>query len=424
MYGSHQIKHWSKTQSTVGLTSGESDIGCVYFASINWPRTISGKKLLVGSTNLRLALADALCTSYTTEDNFWTTKLYVIPCTNAVMDLRTPLRMRGQMLDPDLVNDTWFQEEKVAVERAPKLHVKLVLSEVKPDQPESAKQLARELVAHSLKGRDHFIAARRMDFIASVEHSLAKKGVNTTQSQTERWTPEMHHLQGVQDHQIMNGLLRINSVIVQLRLLIIKGLKFHGIADMVRYGGQLFFNGHLRGTKPGTTRTERKKKRLEPPCRRRGFTLYRCDGAARGQGGTSDVNLGSGWGAVCYGNTGQDTTPEQVAWGWLDEHMTNNEAEYIGLLNALQHTLAQGHLRVCYQLDSLLVVNQACGKWACRSASLETYYSEAIKMIENMEAAGATVIVEHIYREYNKDADKYANVVVDLQSQQEWHCPQ
>ena len=104
--------------------------------------------------------------------------------------------------------------------------------------------------------------------------------------------------------------------------------------------------------------------------------------------------------------------------------MTNNEAEYVGFLNALQHSLAQGYHRVCYQLDSLLVVNQTCGTWACRSANLETFYSEAIQIIANMERAGATVIVEHIYREYNKDADKYANVVVELRPRREWHCPQ
>jgi hypothetical protein len=53
------------------------------------------------------------------------------------------------MLDPDLVNDAWFQQERVAVVKAPRLHVKIVLSEIKPDQPEAAVKLARELVNQS-----------------------------------------------------------------------------------------------------------------------------------------------------------------------------------------------------------------------------------------------------------------------------------
>jgi hypothetical protein len=55
---------------------------------------------------------------------------------------------------------------------------------------------------------------------------------------------------------------------------------------------------------------------------------------------------------------------------------------------------------------------------------LEAYYSDALKLVGDMEMAGVTVVIEHIYREYNKDADKYANVAVDLRSRQEWHSPQ
>jgi hypothetical protein len=45
-------------------------------------------------------------------------------------------------------------------------------------------------------------------------------------------------------------------------------------------------------------------------------------------------------------------------------------------------------------------------------------------MIEEMQAAGVHVIVEHIYRDFNKAADKYANVAVDTRASREWHSPQ
>jgi pentatricopeptide repeat protein len=49
-------------------------------------------------------------------------------------------------------------------------------------------------------------------------------------------------------------------------------------------------------------------------------------------------------------------------------------------------------------------MRQACGVWACRSLSLQGFYSEAVQMLEEMEAAGVQVVVEHIYREFNKSA--------------------
>jgi ribonuclease HI len=297
------------------------------------------------------------------------------------------------------------------------------LDEIKPLQPHAAQQLARELLLKISMGRDHFIATCGDDLIASLESSLADKGVTLGQAFAQTWTPENHYLQGVRDTQSMNALMRINSAIVRLRLLRTRGLTFNNEDDIVKYGAQLYFTERLRGTRPNPSRLERKRGRIRPPDRRRGFALYRSDGAARGQGSTASENTGSGWGAVCFGDSGQDDTPTNAAWGWLGEDATNNEAEYIGLLNALQHARAEGHQRVCFQLDSLLVVNQVRGVWACRSTCLEVYYSDATRMIDLMETAEAQVVVEHIYREYNKYADKCANVAVDTRLSQAWHAP-
>jgi ribonuclease HI len=108
----------------------------------------------------------------------------------------------------------------------------------------------------------------------------------------------------------------------------------------------------------------------------------------------------------------------------MGEDKTNNEAEYRGFLDSLHHARSTGHQQLCFQLDSLLVVNQINGIWACRSTCLEVYYSEAAGMIERMEAEGTRVIVEHIYREYNKLADKCANIAVDTRTVRGWHAPQ
>jgi ribonuclease HI len=297
------------------------------------------------------------------------------------------------------------------------------MSEIKPLQPHAAQQLARELLFKISMGREHFMATCGDELITSLEKLFGDKGITLGQPNAQYWTPENHYLEGVRDTQSVNALMRINSVIVRLRLLRTRGLTFNNEDDIVRYGAQLYFNDGLRGTRPTASRPERKRERLRPPVRRRGFVLYRTDGAARGQGSTTSESTCSGWGAACFGDSGQDDTPENVAWGWLGEDKTNNEAEYIGLLNAQQHARDARHQRVCLQLDSLLVVNQVCGVWACRSPCLEVYYSDAMRIINGMENAGTQVVLEHIYREYNKWADKFANVAVDTRSSRVWHAP-
>ncbi len=262
-------------------------------------------------------------------------------------------------------------------------------------------------------------------FVQSQNHLLRfafkSKGVALQDSWAHRWVPESHYLQGILDKTVAGALLRINSVILRLRWLRMKGLAFNNAEDMVRHGVQLYVNEGLRCTRPSTTRAERKHARLIPPPVRRGFVLYRSDGAARGQGGTSQQRAGSGWGAVCFGGSGQDTVPEIAAWGWLAEDQTNNEAEYVGLLAVLSHARARGYRRVCFQLDSLLVAKQVTGEWACRAHILHPYYAEATRTIESMEETGTHVIIEHMYREFNTHADKYANVAVDARASCGWH---
>ena len=62
-----------------------------------------------------------------------------------------------------------------------------------------------------------------------------------------RWTPS-HFLQGIADPCLISSLLRMNSVIVRLRLLETKGLSFSSTEDMAGHGVQLYFNENLRCT--------------------------------------------------------------------------------------------------------------------------------------------------------------------------------
>ena len=59
----------------VGLDGGDSDLRWAYFADVRWgwAETVATNRVFVGSISLRVALADASCVSYITEENFWNT---------------------------------------------------------------------------------------------------------------------------------------------------------------------------------------------------------------------------------------------------------------------------------------------------------------------------------------------------------------
>ncbi len=108
------------------------------------------------------------------------------------------------------------------------------------------------------------------------------------------------------------------------------------------------------------------------------------------------------------------------AYGFLGEGISNNIAEYQGLLAAARHAANAGHNRVCIQTDSNLVANQISCLWACRTAELRQWLAQVWRAIRAVESRGGEVLVEHIYREYNKEADALANRAVDERRSMEW----
>ena len=89
--------------------------------------------------------------------------------------------------------------------------------------------------------------------------------------------------------------------------------------------------------------------------------------------------------------------------------MTNNVAEYYGLIAA--HDYAQSHgiraLRV--ESDSELLVKQMRGQYKVKSADLQPLYERARKMSQGFESFR----IDHVYREQNREADALANEALD-----------
>lgn len=88
---------------------------------------------------------------------------------------------------------------------------------------------------------------------------------------------------------------------------------------------------------------------------------------------------------------------------------TNNIAEYRGLLAALEWALAHHHTRVHIKSDSQLLVRQMNGEYAVKNAGLLPLYRQA----RHLMAKIGTVTLEHVRREFNKDADRLSNLGMD-----------
>ena len=123
------------------------------------------------------------------------------------------------------------------------------------------------------------------------------------------------------------------------------------------------------------------------------------DGGARGNPGPA------GWGAVV-------STPDGARVAELHggiPHATNNVAEYSGLVAALTWCETNGASDVLVRSDSLLLVQQMKGVYKVKNEGLRALYGQARLIASRI----GHVTYEHVRREYNKDADRLANLAMD-----------
>ena len=128
------------------------------------------------------------------------------------------------------------------------------------------------------------------------------------------------------------------------------------------------------------------------------FTAH-IDGGARGNPGPA------GWGAVVHTATGELAAELLGAL----PHATNNVAEYSGLLAALDWCREHGATNVHIKSDSLLLVQQMKGVYKVKNEGLKSLYGRARLLCHEI----GKVTFEHVRREFNKEADKLANLAMD-----------
>jgi hypothetical protein len=95
--------------------------------------------------------------------------------------------------------------------------------------------------------------------------------------------------------------------------------------------------------------------------------------------------------------------------------VTNNQAEYEALLRGLQYLREAKAISVEIYGDSELVIKQLNGQYECRSDILRNYYEECKEILKSFQL----VILQHILREHNEEANRLAQSASGYRENQE-----
>ena len=127
-------------------------------------------------------------------------------------------------------------------------------------------------------------------------------------------------------------------------------------------------------------------------------TIY-TDGAARGNPGPAAA------GAIIRDEHNKIIAQVSHRIGFA----TNNQAEYIAIVMALEEALKLGATNVNLKSDSELVVKQLGGRYRVKNVALKPLYQKVIKLSSSLESFK----INHIPRGQNEEADKLANRALD-----------
>ena len=127
------------------------------------------------------------------------------------------------------------------------------------------------------------------------------------------------------------------------------------------------------------------------------YEIY-CDGASRSNPGDASIGV-----SINKDKVEIDTIKKKIGIN------TNNVAEYLGLIAALEYCVENKVNNVKIFLDSLLVVQQVNMEYKVKSKKLQTHYEKSLKLIDQIE----DIEIHHIKREFNSRADQLANEALD-----------
>ena len=131
------------------------------------------------------------------------------------------------------------------------------------------------------------------------------------------------------------------------------------------------------------------------------------DGCSKGNPGLA------GAGAVIY----QGSEEIWASSLFIGEKITNNYAEYTGLILGLEQAIELNIKVLMVEGDSMLVINQMTGLYQVKSPALLNLYNKS----KELESKFDEIYFTHIYRNKNSRADELSNIAikdyVELQNQ-------
>lgn len=130
------------------------------------------------------------------------------------------------------------------------------------------------------------------------------------------------------------------------------------------------------------------------------WTIF-TDGGSRGNPGPAAY-------AYVIKRPGQPDIEEMAYLG----QTTNNIAEYSGLVKALEHAKELGGKKLLINSDSELMVKQLNGQYKVKNEGLRPLYLQAVDLRKQFD----TVVIKHIYRDQNSQADALCNEAMDNRS--------
>lgn len=149
------------------------------------------------------------------------------------------------------------------------------------------------------------------------------------------------------------------------------------------------------------------------------------DGAYRGKDG--------GVGSYGYVVKKDSKTVREDYGILLEDRVTNNYAEYMALIKALEW-IKDSDLdfdKIDVKSDSQLVVKQVNGEWSVKSDNLRDLHKEVTDLMRSFNERSKEVKIEHVYRENNIKADELSQLALEdhflaqeLKDEEKKVCPE
>ena len=143
---------------------------------------------------------------------------------------------------------------------------------------------------------------------------------------------------------------------------------------------------------------------VSPPVDEFAVVMY-CDGGSRGNPGPAAV------GAVVFDAVTNAVLAEVSECIGI---ATNNVAEYSAMLAGLDAATALGADAITVRADSKLLIEQVKGNYKVKHPGLKPLHTSALHKL----TAFRFVTLEHVRREYNREADALVNRALDAQQRE------